>query len=145
MSWLFLPCPKFVCWMKERRNPQLPAECEMALPHFWPQPHSTHTWESMEVEHWPFRKLHSSTSSIKYNKQQLWAASSPGGRVCWDLTRALWDPHQILSCESHHTTSWGAKATTSSVITHHPYLTITTSSINFFESKQIATKFFCEW
>lgn len=76
--------------------------------------------------HRAFRQSHTSTSPIRRNKQQLWAASIPGDRACWDMWLRL--------C-GIHTTSWAAKATTSSMITHHPYLSITISSISLSPNK----------
>lgn len=119
--------PQFVYWIHECRSPQLPAKGKTVLLPFWPRPHLAHTWEPMEMasmsttvleEHWHFKHSHSSASSIL----RSWLSIT---------TKNSFGPHQFLETAfvgtwhrlcGTQTRSWGARAATSFMLTHHPYL-----------------------
>lgn len=139
MSWFFLPCPRFVCWITERRTHS--SQCVGNGSSTLLTPTSLNTYLGVHGERTLAFQIITLFNLIhKHNKQQLWAASIPGDRACWSLTQALWDPHQILSCDSH-TTSFAAKATT--LFHDNPSsIHINYHIINSSESKQIVTDFF---
>lgn len=60
----------------------------------WP-PWAPWSWKSTDISNTHILQLY-----LFYICRQT--ASIPGDRDCWDLTQALWDPHQILKCKSNH-------------------------------------------